>query len=176
MADPTGDGDHGGGLSRELANFPLTTRRRAHPQGARPRDAEVRGMARRAGAQAPPPRAVADPGRTFEITEGSAASKKRDGVAPELLQVVIGQLPPLLLDLALQLLPVPLDPIPIHRRLLTAEHPPFRGGRSRVALVLKSSGEVDRAERGLSQMRRTGADSFTSGRNGSKRVAAHVLR
>ena len=30
--------------------------------------------------------------------------------------------------------------------------------------------------RGLSQMRRTGADSFTSGRNGSKRVATHVLR
>ena len=29
---------------------------------------------------------------------------------------------------------------------------------------------------GLSQMRRTGADSFTSGRNGSKRVATHVLR
>ena len=31
-------------------------------------------------------------------------------------------------------------------------------------------------DRGLSQMRRTGADSFTSGRNGSKRVATHVLR
>jgi len=30
--------------------------------------------------------------------------------------------------------------------------------------------------RGLSQMRRTGADSSTSGRNGSKRVATHVLR
>src|SRR5208337_5017621 len=29
---------------------------------------------------------------------------------------------------------------------------------------------------GLSQMRRTGTDSFTSGRNGSKRVATHVLR
>ena len=51
-------------------------------------------MARRAGGQAPARRAVADPGRTFEITEGSAASKKRDGVAPELLQVV-NALPPL---------------------------------------------------------------------------------
>ena len=30
--------------------------------------------------------------------------------------------------------------------------------------------------KGFSQMRRTGADSFTSGRNGSKRVATHVLR
>jgi len=29
---------------------------------------------------------------------------------------------------------------------------------------------------GFSQMRRTGADSFSSGRNGSKRVATHVLR
>jgi len=32
------------------------------------------------------------------------------------------------------------------------------------------------AGKGLSQMRRTGADSFTSGRNGSERVATHVLR
>ena len=38
--------------------------------------------------------------------------------------------------------------------------------------------ELAKAERlpGLSQMRRTGADGFTSGRNGSKRVATHVLR
>jgi hypothetical protein len=40
----------------------------------------------------------------------------------------------------------------------------------------KNNPAIKSRSRGLSQMRRTGADSFTSGRNGSKRVATHVLR
>ena len=38
---------------------------------------------------------------------------------------------------------------------------------------LEAAGREPGEKRGLSQMRRTGADSFTSGRNSSKRVATH---
>jgi serine/threonine protein phosphatase PrpC len=48
----------------------------------------------------------------------------------------------------------------------------FSDGLEMIALKLPGG----KPHGGLSQMRRTGADSFTSGRNGSKRVATHVLR
>ena len=55
-----------------------------------------------------------------------------------------------------------------------------RSDRVQHLLVLPGHGGAEPLEIlpavGLSQMRRTGADSFTSGRNGRKRVATHVLR
>ena len=52
----------------------------------------------------------------------------------------------------------------------------FRLGFASHERGAKSGDHGGREKWGLSQMRRTGADSFTSGRNGSKRVATHVLR
>ena len=67
------------------------------------------------------------------------------------------------------------------RRVENYHLPKTEAAREELARVIAADGErllasVDAATEGLSQMRRTGADSFTSGRNGSKRVATHVLR